>query len=191
MSQEYDLRQPSPWYNLATAALGLAALFAAAQAFAQDETANPNVIVDYGVLDELTDETTSASGETLPAPASKPVSRMLMSSDGSPITISDSSESMDETVSSVPTTPIESTNLTGDGTDAVETALDDSDLAAAAGDATDATDAEATDEAVAAAAETAMATALIEGQVRIAFEPGSDAIPETALGEINGLIRKM
>ncbi|MGH6934056.1 MAG: OmpA family protein, partial [Dongiaceae bacterium] len=42
-----------------------------------------------------------------------------------------------------------------------------------------------------AAAETAMATALIEGQVRIAFEPGSDAIPETALGEINGLIRKM
>ena len=176
-------------------ALSFSALIAASPVFAQDENANPNVIIDYGALDGLTDQSSGGGGETLPAPASKPVSRMLMSSDGSPLTYSESTTSSDETYSAVPTTPIESTDIGTESTDAMGTGASDADIAAAAGDQGAATPtsagADEPAEAEEQAAETASLTALIEGQVRVAFEPGSHAIPEAAIGEIDGLAQKM
>jgi outer membrane protein OmpA-like peptidoglycan-associated protein len=165
-----------------TIALAVGMFILAQPAAAQDETSNPNVIIDYSVLDDLTDGTSGDAGETLPAPASKPVSRMLISSDGTPVPDL-SSQSPDATVSSVPTAPVETTELGAGEAEATEAAAASEDLVSAAG----APDVGTED----AAAETASLEQTIEGQVRIAFEPGSDQIPEPALGQLNGLLQKM
>jgi outer membrane protein OmpA-like peptidoglycan-associated protein len=165
-----------------TAALGAMVIALAQPAAAQDETSNPNVLIDYSVLDDLTDGAAIESSETLPAPAGKPVSRMLISSDGTPVPDL-SSQSSDATVSSVPTTPVETSELDAGEAEATEAAAAAEDLVAAAG----APDVAAEEPA----AETANLEQLIDGQVRIAFAPGSAQIPESAMDQLNGLLQKM
>jgi outer membrane protein OmpA-like peptidoglycan-associated protein len=156
-------------------------------ASAQEDVANPDVLIDYGVLEDLTESSDATDGEVLPAPAAKPISRMLISSDGVPLPEPDLS-SPDVTVSSVPTTPIESSDLSTESADTPDDPAGEVDTAA--GDAEEiAPDADpaATEQAT----EAISLARLIEGQVRVTFEPGSAVIPDPAVAEIDGLVRKM
>jgi len=88
------------------------ALLCASGPVAAEDAANPNVIVDDSVFDGLTSG--SASGtELLPAPAHQPVSRLVTAGQSGIEAATPPQTTSEDTVSAVPTTPIESTSLEG------------------------------------------------------------------------------
>lgn len=184
-------------------AIALVALLdATAPAVGQDETSNPNVIVDESALDGPPEDGASETG-LLPPPALKPVSRLVKAGEDAIESQSPPETAAETTFAAVPTTPIDSTDL--DGSDfSVETETspaaggeDDSsapDEAAEAippaGDDAEAVASEAVPEASAEAEQTA-ARPPIEGMVRIPFEPEAYAIPEAAQAGLADLVEQL
>jgi hypothetical protein len=153
------------------------ALLIAPASLAQEEGApNLNVIVNNGALDDL-----PSAGEEplLAAPDRRPVSRLLMLPSGQIVGAADVATSPEATVSAVPTTPIQSTELGDPGTEApapTQTATaPEPNAETTAGELPEESDSQH----------------LLEGQIRIPYEEESDVIPETIKGKIVGLIEKM
>jgi hypothetical protein len=156
----------------------VAAFLIAPASRAQEEGApNLNVIVNDGALDDL-----PAGGSEEPLltpPDRRPVSRLLMLPSGRIVGAADVATSPETTVSAVPTTPIQSTDLGEPGTETpapTQTATaPESSAETTAGELPDESDSQH----------------LLEGQIRIPYEEESDIIPEAVKGKIVGLIEKM
>ena len=204
----------APW--LAALVAGTALSVVGGPAAAQDDAANPNVIVDESVLDGAANGAGPDSG-LLPAPDRQPVSRLVSSTSSTSTSglVFPPEMTSDTTYSAVPTTPIESISLGADPADEA------TDLEPSAG--TDATAAEAppaeesaepvADETEAAAADQAESTAAeqteptadeaeageqqtaarppIEGMVRVPYEAESAVIPEPAKSELAALVEQL
>lgn len=185
-------------------AIAFAALLdATAPAVGQDETSNPNVIVDESALDGPPEGGASETG-LLPPPALKPVSRLVKSGEGAIEAQSPPETAAETTFAAVPTTPIEATDLDGSEDFSVETETspaaggeDDSsapdeaaEASPPAGDDAEAAASEAVPEASAEAEQTA-ARPPIEGMVRIPFEPEAYAIPEAAQAGLADLVEQL
>jgi outer membrane protein OmpA-like peptidoglycan-associated protein len=194
------LRLTAPASRLAAAVAG--ALLCASAPLAAQDAANPNVIVDDSALDSAG---VGGGSELLPAPAQKPISRLVTSGESAVELSTPPEATSDSTFAAVPTTPIEATDLNGDGLTS-ETA----DTAPAAGVETpagtapaDATADSATDSAPATEAQTTpedpesapdQQTAFvppIDGMVRLTFEPGSRAITDADKTALGPLIEKL
>ena len=153
------------------------ALLSAPAGQAQESAPNLNVIVNDSALDRL-----PSGGEEplLPAPDRRPISRLLMLPSGQIVGAADVATSSEATVSAVPTTPIQSTELGEPGS---ETATETAAATPAAEPAPETTAGELPAEAE--------GQNLLDGQIRIPYEEESAVIPETIKGRIVGLIEKM
>ena len=168
---------PTTLSALPTLMFALAAFLVAPASLAQEEGApNLNVIVNDGALDSLP---AGSEEPLLPAPERRPVSRLLMLPSGQIVGAADVATSPEATVSAVPTTPIQSTELGETGTETpapTQTATaPEPNAETTAGELPAETDSQH----------------LLEGQIRIPYEEESDIIPETVKGRIVGLIEKM
>jgi hypothetical protein len=171
------ISQPTASALLALLLAPAAAMIAPASLAQEEEEApNLNVIVNNEALDDLP---SGGSEETpLPAPDRRPISRLLMLPSGRIVGAMDVATSSEATVSAVPTTPIQSTELGEPGAETAPT-----ETATAPQPAAETTAGELPEEAD--------SQGLLEGQIRIPYEEESDIIPETIKGQIVGLIEKM
>lgn len=190
-------RLTAPASPLAAAVAG-ALLCASAPLAAQDEAANPNVIVDDSALDSAG---VGGGSELLPAPAQKPISRLVTSGESAVELSTPPEATSDSTFTAVPTTPIESTDLNGDGlaSETVDTAPAagaetpaGTAAADAAADNEPATEAQTTPEDPESAPDQQTAfVPPIDGMVRLTFEPGSRVITDADKTALGPLIEKL
>jgi outer membrane protein OmpA-like peptidoglycan-associated protein len=173
---------------LPASALVLGSLLWAAQpSSAEEQPSNPNVIVDYSVLDSLAGGTT-AGGDHLPPPPQTPLSRLLAPGEAAPSSQTPPTVAPEATVQAVPTTPIQSTDLSAanatpavDGAAAPTPASGPTDVAAAPSDAA----------STGPQGEQTAAKPPIEGMVRIPFEPDSNVISDAAKAALAPLVEKL
>jgi outer membrane protein OmpA-like peptidoglycan-associated protein len=192
------------WFNLfrrrASAAPALwiaaAALSVAGPAAAQDTAANPNVIVDESVLDNV--DGVAAENGLLPPPDRPPVSRLVTSTGGGESIgglVFPPEMTSDTTYPAVPTTPIEAMPLDGEAPEEAATAEPaagtDTAMADAAAQPVDAAASEAAADENAAPEQQTAARPPIDGMVRIPYEPESAVIPEPARTELDALVERL
>jgi len=190
---------------LPVAAVLAAALLCAGGPVAAEDAANPNVIVDDSALDGPNGENNTGT-ELLPAPAHQPLSRLVTAGQSAVEAATPPQATSEATVSAVPTTPIESTNLDGSQEPGAAAATAPAAGAAAEGEAASAQPpapsggdstaagtqtAEGKAPDAAADGEQTAAKPPIDGMLRLTFDPESSVITDAAKAQLGPLVEKL